>query len=419
MHVILSGNGGFTSNNQRLYQERDNSLALMVALSIRDGGTGLIAAMSNSGGTESLEIDEETLRSVGAFFDWIDENGGDKRNAITWGMSRGGLTALIWAINLLGLDYSIHTVFAVSPATHLGSMSQISIATHPSLASLYRVTGEVSQRKSSQILELWTGTVDPEQADRLLSPVGLTDKLVGKQVMVATGTHDSFYPLAFSLEFDRKLSESGVTHALAVTLGAGHERSLFMFQNVAAYVKSLTSNESYEFLTGRFYFVDQNPVPDNLDHIPLQDYFATHGINADPHKLPVTVEIPYRAVAGDIIDIWICDTAGVAVELMATSAQSGERLYSYVGNLPEQECIANSTAVSVSPAEYTWTLKVNGEYVPATNTPTRDQAGCGLPATTTVTAENPDPESAFAFNNHLGHGFIQYSSQPAFCERTP
>jgi len=77
-----------------------------VAASAEAGRTGIIGAYSNSGGTDSLGTDDHTYKSVGAFFDFIAQNGGDRTRAIMSGGSRGGIDSLMWAINPLKLNYN-------------------------------------------------------------------------------------------------------------------------------------------------------------------------------------------------------------------------------------------------------------------------------------------------------------------------
>ncbi|KAB2857437.1 MAG: acetylxylan esterase, partial [Anaerolineae bacterium] len=135
--VALSGNGAGTSNNQRFYMGQELDAPLIVARSTQNGSSGVILAMSNAGGTESQGIDEVTYRSVEAFFKWVEANaGGDPERLVTAGASRGGGSALMWAINPLGLDYTVRGVFADVPPTQYGTLTQRSPLTYPSLAAI-------------------------------------------------------------------------------------------------------------------------------------------------------------------------------------------------------------------------------------------------------------------------------------------
>lgn len=135
--VLLSGNGAGVSNNQRLWKQSDTVLIRLVGVSSGAGHSGLIAAYSNAGGTESQGVDDHTYKSVGAFFDFIAQNGGDPQHAVTAGGSRGGGTALMWAINPLSLNYSVQAVFADIPPTAYGLLSQRSVLTYPNLGYIY------------------------------------------------------------------------------------------------------------------------------------------------------------------------------------------------------------------------------------------------------------------------------------------
>ncbi|HEX2622534.1 MAG TPA: hypothetical protein VHL11_20380, partial [Phototrophicaceae bacterium] len=227
--VALSGNGAGISNNKRFYLSGEIDLPVLVGFSTLLGGTGFIGAVSNCGGTESQGVDEVTYRSVGAFFDFIDQNGGDKHNTMTAGWSRGGGTALMWAINPLKLDYDVSIVFAGVPPTAYGTLSLISDQTYPSMASIgitvahddnawnYSNDGLHPGMNPSPIMEKIIGTGDPVEADAL-SPIGMAEGLIGKQVLIEFGTQDAFFPLAPFLAFDRKLTELDIHHATAVTL---------------------------------------------------------------------------------------------------------------------------------------------------------------------------------------------------------
>jgi hypothetical protein len=200
--IVLSGNGAGTSNNERLY-DGETDMGIIIGLSTSFGGHGIIGAMSNCGGTESQGVDEPTYRSVGAFFDFLDENGGDKNNAMTAGWSRGGGTALMWAINPLQLDYNVHTVFAGVPPPRYGALNNVSVLTYPSMASIgvlisgsedgYRYDNPDwhSGMTPSPFLELIMGTGDPDEADAL-GPWGMSEGLRGKRVMLEAGSHDAF-----------------------------------------------------------------------------------------------------------------------------------------------------------------------------------------------------------------------------------
>ena len=198
--ILLSGNGAGVSNNQRLWKQKDASLLALVNMASAPGRTGLIAAYSNAGGTESQGIDNHTYVSVGAFFDFIGQNGGDVQNAITEGGSRGGGTALMWAINPLKLNYHVHAVFADIPPTAYGTLSQRSVLTYPNLGYIYIAgthdpTAYLYSSPNGPLhpsLDKLIGTNDVDKANAI-SPLGSADQLKDKtELIIGRGTHDAF-----------------------------------------------------------------------------------------------------------------------------------------------------------------------------------------------------------------------------------
>lgn len=423
MPVVLSGNGAGTSNNSRLYGDPETILPRLVGMSVTAGGRGFIAAMSNAGGTESQGIDEKTYRSVGAFLDFINDNGGDKHNVVTAGGSRGGGSALMWAINPLDLDYTVKAVFAEVPPTHYGTLSQVSPITFPSMNSIgVLVSGDSNAWRfdndglhpgldPSPFMETLIGTGVPEDADAR-SPVGLAEKLRGKKIVLSEGAHDAFFPLSPFLAFDRRLTDLDIPHATLVTLASGHEMHDFWMEQTTLYLLGLARGLDLPTLNGRFYFIDVNPKQD--DQVSLADFFRTRGIDADARQLPVIARFPYRAGVGNPFNVELCGTPGDEVELTAVS-DTGDVLYRFSGRLDETECHFEAATVDAPAAVYLWSLTVNGTEVNPRNTPTRGADGCGARAITTIEPDQPDPFSLYAFNRDMAFGLDEYSGQPDWC----
>lgn len=424
MPILLSGNGAGISNNNRLYDDAETIMPRLVASSVTAGGRGLIGAISNAGGTESQGIDEKTYRSVGAFLDWMDDNGGDKHNVVTAGGSRGGGSALMWAINPLDLDYTVKAVFAEVPPTHYGTLSQVSTLTFPSMTSIgvlvsgdsdgwrYDNEGLRPGMNPSPFMEALIGVGVPEEADAR-SPIGMAEKLRGIKIVISEGADDAFFPLSPFLAFDRRLTELDIPHATFVTLHSGHEMHDMWIEQTTLYLLGLARGLNIPTLNGRYYFIDTNPKQD--DEESLANFFRSRGIDDDADQLPVIARFPYRAGVGNPINIEICGTPGDKVELTAAS-ESGEVLYSFSETLDEDECHFEEMSVSVQPGTYLWSLTVNGETVNPRNTPTRGADGCGARAVTSVEPEQPEPLSLYAFSREMGFGLAEYSGQPNWCE---
>jgi hypothetical protein len=417
--VVLSGNGAGTSNNRRLYGDGETIPAELAAMSVQNGGSGLILAISNCGGTEGQGIDEPTYRSVGAFFDFIDQNGGDKHNAITAGGSRGGGSALMWAINPLDLDYTVNAVFAAVPPTHYGSLSQVSVLTYPSMTVIgtriahdpdswrYDNAGMRPGMNPSPFMEALIGAGNPDEADAL-SAIGLAERLAGKQVFLNFGAHDSYFPLSLFLEFDRRLTELDIPHGTVITLAQGHEAARFWMETLYLYLRGVAQGLNMTVPTGRFYFVDPEP-PDGRE-IALGDLLREQGLEASPADLPVIAQFPYRTGTGNPVDVEVCGTPGDEIVLSLANA-AGEVVYELSGTIDADECLVDHTALNVPPGTYTWTLTANGEAINPLNTPVRGSDGCGLRAVTIVEADQPAPETTYAGANTLSFGLDEFSGQ--------
>jgi hypothetical protein len=325
----------------------------------------------------------------------------------------------MWAINPLKLDYEVKAVFAEVPPTHYGTLSQVSPLTYPAMATIatlvsgddnawrYDNDGLRPGLNPSPFMETLIGTGVPEEADAI-SPYGLAEGLRGKKIILSEGAHDSFFPLSPYLAFSRRLTELGIEHAALVTLASGHELHDFWIQNVTVYLIGLARGIDVPLPKGRFYFIDVNPAEDQ--QMSLRAFFAQRGIQADPTRLPVIAQFPYRAGVGNPIDVEVCGAPGDEVSLAAVSA-AGDELYRYAGTLDADECHSEQIVVRVPAGDYLWSLTVNGAPVNPRSTPARDADGCGLLAVTTILETQPAPQETFAFNRDLAFGLDQYSGQ--------
>ncbi len=423
--VLLSGNGAGVSNNQRFWKGSDTTLIRLVGTASGAGHTGLIAAYSNAGGTESQGVDDHTYKSVGAFFDFVAQNGGDPQHAITAGGSRGGGTALMWAINPLKLNYNVQAVFADIPPTAYGLLSQRSVLTYPNLGYIYIAVTHLPDAykygspfgPGKQGIGALIGTNDPTEADAK-SPIGLAESLKGKIVVIGRGTHDPFFPLREFLAFDRRLTELTITHTTVITLGQGHIVNSFWLQQLFAYTDAVTQGKPYQPPPGRFLYI--NLLPPDGTQVPLSAYLKD-GLQADPKavpaanlELPFTAEIPVLAGVGLPVDVSVCGKPGATFSYSATDA-SGKEWTKQDGTFGAEECAHAEIKAPDSPGEYAWTFTYNGKVIPATFTPRRNEGGCGLPAVTTVSLNQPSPSELNGGEASLGFGVDQYSAQETSC----
>lgn len=416
--IVLSGNGAGTGNNQRLWKNGELTLPGLAAT------TGIIAAYSNAGGTESQGVDENSLKSVGAFFAFIGQNGGDPQKGITAGGSRGGGTALLWAINPLNLPYFVQAVFADIHPTAYGTLATRSVLTYPNLGYIYVSIGHVANAYlySSPFgplkpnVKAVIGTNDPAEADAR-SPLGLAEKLRGKTVVIARGTHDAFFPFWEFLRFDRKLTELAIPHTTLITLGQGHSYTRGLLEHLTDYLRGLFAGNVYTPPPGRFFYINQNP-PDGVQ-VALSA-FKQDGLDAKPAveapvggDLPFTAEFASHAGVGNPVDIALCGKPGATYSYSAAADKqvwtSGE------GTFDASECVTATVNAPATPGEYIWSFTYNGKPVSSVNTPFRNQGGCGLPATTIVTLTQPAPFEINGDAPALSFGVDEFSAQDASC----
>jgi len=423
--VVLSGNGAGVGNNQRLWKEQDTLLIGIIGKTAGPGRTAIIGAISNAGGTESQGIDENSLKSVGAFFDFIGKNGGDPQKGITAGGSRGGGTALLWAINPLNLPYTINAVFADVPPTAYGTLGQRSVLTYPNLGYIYVAATHLPNAylysspkgPGKQGLGVLIGSDDPAAADAR-SPFGLAEKLKGKLVVIARGTHDAFFPLWEFLRFDRHLNELGITHTTFITLGQGHSATSALAAQASAYLHALSQGKAYQPPAGRFYAINTNPPTG--EQVPLAAWL-TDPAAAKPEspttpggELPFAAEIPAGAGVGNPVDIAVCGAVGATYNY-AASGPDGKQWVANSGTFDASECVTVTVKAPDVAGEYTWTFTYQGKPISPLNTPQRNQGGCGLPALTNVTTGQPSPAELTGGEPSLGFGVDQYSAQDAAC----
>lgn len=421
MPIVLSGNGAGTSNNRRLYSGDLVFLAQISAASVDGAGRGLIIAVSNCGGTESQGVDEVTYRSVGAFLDFLHENGGDKYNVVTAGGSRGGGSGLMWAANLLDLDYNIHTVFAAVPPTQYGTLSQRSILTYPSLASIGTlVSGDPNAwqydradnpfrpgTNPSPFLQILLNTASPEEANAQ-SPLALAERLQGKQIYMSAGAHDAFFQVAHFLEFERRLNELGIRNGAVVTLALGHDASSIWLENTVRHLILLANGLKPPIPTGRLVTIK---LPDGSE-MRLADFFAANGIDGDPNSLPVTAELPYTAGVGNPIDLSVCGTPGDDI-LLQLWDENGVAVAELTGTLDEKECLSTQIVADFPVGTYRWSLVANGVEINPRNTTGFDEDGCGVLAVLIVESIQPAPEFTYPPNgdDDTGFGIDEFSGQ--------
>jgi hypothetical protein len=414
MPIVLSGNGATQSNNQRFWKRTgDNRLPVTVVRASVADRTGLIGVISNAGGTESMGVDQNTLRSVGKALEFLGANGGDPQRVIMAGASRGGGTSIAWAANPLDLPYQAVAVFADIPPVAFGVLRQRSVLTYPTLGNIYiavthNPTGYLYTEKSgpgkSSIKSL-VGTDDNAEADKR-SPIGMADRLKGKTIVIARGTMDALFPFWEFLLFDRRLDELQYPHTTYIMLGQGHIPSAPLWRDFEAYMDAYTQGKTFQPKAGRFYFVNQAP--------PSGDPIAVTQAGQPVTTLPFTANLPGAAGIGNPVDIAFCGAVGKSFTYRAADP-AGRIFAEGKGTFGVEECVHETIITPNGVGEYEWSVTYDGQPISPLHTPRRNQGGCGLPMTIRVLPKQPSPNEITGENASIGFGLDQFSIQEAGC----
>jgi len=443
--ILLSGDGGGTSNNGMAFLagwEQTRAIATYVGQSTQQGRTGLIAALSNTGGRESAGWHANALNDVAAMLTYMQLNGYgvDRNKVVHFGGSRGGGTALLWGENPLGLpDYTSIGVFAMSPPSHGGFNTQQAVASYQGFAALaisffndptadrYNHVPRLIDVNPAPLLKLvvdedhpWKVDCPPEDcpADtNRKSPAAYLSRLAGQPVVISLGTHDSG-PLPMILKMDRTLRYRwGIPRLLCLTLRTGHKGDATDCPRaeVDRFLLALvTPGQSYAVPNTRRYFKATNLT----DH----PFGSAVGL-PDPTTLPFSITVPYRAAPFQWATLAACgetrksytatltNSAGqVAFSVSKTFGVNTTIDWRFDGTPPEldPECDVirldqRPGWTSLPPGTYTWAFTFDGRAINPGNLSYVGASNWGRPtvATTIIDPSQPplqdaifDPEAA-------------------------
>jgi hypothetical protein len=114
------------------------------------------------------------------------------------------------------------------------------------------------------------------------------------------------------------------------------------------------------------------------------------------------------------MDVSVCGAPGASFTAQAKDP-AGKVAFDQKGTLDASECATYQVAAPSTPNEYTWEFTYNGKAIPSTNTPLRNEGGCGLPAVMLVTKEQPAPADLAEDGSPLSFGLDEFSVQEAGC----
>ena len=300
--VLLTGNGGGHTNYGRLYSERtkdkhsDDTLPELAGWSVKDGGSGLIIVIGNTGGQGSVGSSEQALKDVANMLISLKDYGGDRYRVINYGASRGGWTALVWGANPKNYDYKSIAIFADSAPAFGGKMIMTPFA---NVSGAWYDCYEKDSWRYDHIppplnppikaLEGLFGTGDPKVVDATISPGGMIEKFRGKYLNFDWGSHDyDIYPS--SILFDQLLTKAGIPHNSQFVLKGSHEATISSFLNLKDYLDDLLHNKPSKVKNQREFHIQK----DLQTHNSSQTEFLYAVPNDENISFPFTAILPLR-----------------------------------------------------------------------------------------------------------------------------
>lgn len=411
MPILLSSQPGDWSNNRGLFDQSLPRIAEIAAAS-KALGTPVLAILSNAGGRQSQGLSPGTLRAVSDALDYAQARyGADKHRVVTYGFSRGGNNALLWATNPLQRDYRVIGVFAEAGPFQMGQILSSPFTTFSPLGiDLSQLFGNPSAFQYGQTpgpqdvqryaLNLMAGASTASQADGV-SAYSYLGNLAATQPYIALGlpTHDGKVPFPTGLATDTRLTQLGIPHLTDIQLRGGHDRSLlvknalgdFLMQEIFCKAPQPASfcTQLRPLLQGRYFTARPrtrvgseppvNPfVPVSIKDLPFLAIF--------PKTMPV-------ASPGELV---LCGKQGSSYMIQITDKATG-KIYNTAGDLVQSEC---SRLVFTAPAVSTtllWRFAYNLQIVDPTKVNAVDSAGNSMPMETQITA-GTSPMSLYLVN---------------------
>ncbi|MFO0728438.1 MAG: alpha/beta hydrolase [Myxococcota bacterium] len=398
--IFLSGAPTAFTNNYRIFPNGESAITSYAAF------RGFISAYCNAGGWESQGVSDNVLRAIGAAMDELGTLGGDKHRIIAAGFSRGASTALVWAANPLGLDYTITAVFGHALPVSFVNQLRAPYATYPMQGSLsdlitndpaYSTYGSPTppHQFPNRVLQILTNQQD---ASEVRSPMAMIEGLRGKQIVFSTHSHDAALPLPDGIAFDRALTAHRIPHATVVVYNEGHTLSLAVAQEFVRALDAIGTGQAYSVMAGR-YIASQADVTNH-------DYTQQALVNQA--TLPFSMTVPYRAGVGQPFRVDACGAPGTVFKVCAVDLGSGSSIIELNGQIPAEECVQLSGAIPARLGSYAWGLEVGGNPVPRSATPLN-----GLKPTLTIEAQQPAHAAAMPTPQNVLLGFSELSPQAA------
>lgn len=327
--VLLNG---FYDINQSTFEFHGGFIASVVARSGSGDGRPVMGVIWNGGGANaSRTANPRAFAQFGSLIDALVGIGADRWQVVTFGGSRGGLTALSLASHpSLSNRVRVVGAAAASPPTKLGELATFASTTYRLLYDAapwsigYRDAWRTGWRypwggqpdlfnltAPEAALKILTGSSSSSEVDSersLLSEAWLHRLTAeGTQVFLSMGSHDAICAYPHMVEYADQLARRGVRLRTEHLLGAGH------FERVLA--NGLRTTEFWaEQVVSRLRF-----MPPGLVDVPqiIPRGSETYRVNPATGQLefllapsPLVFEAPYVAARGQTFPLLVSGATG-------------------------------------------------------------------------------------------------------------
>jgi len=408
--------------NGNTFSSLGASMADWVSESGLNGRRGVIGVLWNGGGgSASLTMNEHALEMFAAMIAEVSERyHGNPDWIVTFGGSRGGVTALEMAANPNDAPYRVVLAVAGVPPTLIGDIARSSSTTYPLLLGYTTwTTGFLDAWRSNwhypscagrpnytgilgwqAFLQVVTGTIDPNIANTQHSLLG-ERFLAGlqraqSQVYLQIGEHDFVVPYAQQARYAMELLGRGVDAQVEVVLRGGHNGLLTNFglpepayDVLLHLVKEAVlqlANPDLDLAAPPPSFV----TPGLRFHRVMRDDGRIELVTPNDGQYPFAVDLPWIAARGTRFPIVAVGEPGTQYELTLTYSPTNTLAGVANGTLgttfTHEQWI--DVGADTSLGSYLWALRIlrpgrDWETISSTATPT------GAPCTTEVVASEP------------------------------
>ena len=377
--VLVSGNPGTQSNNERLFYGGDyGARYAALAAASAASSNGMITVIHNMGGRESLGNTTEIMEDVGCMLEYVEAAfNGDRNRVVFAGASRGGTAALIWGANPLGIEYEAAGIFAHAPlwnhADILGTPFNLAPETPWTTADVLGMQRAFYYQNDpgpadvvDAITEVWSPNGSLESLEEVVPAAWVSAMADVPAISVTVGTQDGSVPFSDGVAMLQDMEDGGLDFHAEIVIGGAHREGPTTEAFLDQQVDYLLGNGSAPDVSGRTF--QQVPEIGAGSH----GDFTEVSIGAD---LPWAVSFPVMMETDSPGEVQICGPGG---DVSVLGAVAGEVLVDEALTVDEG-CTAVAYTAPSSPADpIDWSLTVPGEgarsYSTTITSDTRDIA---------------------------------------------